>query len=52
MAAEAREVINSWDLESAKPCTSLRHASAEELERLGFRYDEKLGRWLIRPPKS
>jgi hypothetical protein len=52
MAAQVREVINSWDLESSKPCTSLRHASAEELDRLGFRYDKTLGRWVILAPQS
>lgn len=52
MAAEASEVIHPWDLESAKPCRSLRHASAEALEALGFVYDANLGRWAIAPPKS
>jgi hypothetical protein len=52
MAAQASEVIQPWDLESAKPCGSLRHASAEALERLGFVYDAKVGRWVIAPAKN
>jgi hypothetical protein len=50
MAAEASEVIHPWDLESAKPCRSLRHSSAEALEMLGFVYDGT--RWVIPPPKT
>jgi hypothetical protein len=46
-AAELNEAIDPWDLESAKPCTKLRHASAEALEMLGFVYDATVGRWVI-----
>jgi hypothetical protein len=52
MAAETSEIINPWDLESAKPCGSLRHASAEALEMLGFVYDATAGRWVIPPPAN
>ena len=52
MAAETSDVINPWDLESAKPCGSLRHASAEALEMLGFVYDATVGRWVIQPPTN
>ncbi len=51
MAAEASEVIDPWDMESAKPCRGLRHASAEALEMLGFIYDANAGRWVIPPPE-
>ena len=51
MAAEASKVIDSRELESAKPCRSLRYASAEALEMLGFVYDAQVGRWVIPPPE-
>ena len=52
MAAEASQVINPWDFESAKPCRSLGNASVEALEMLGFVYDPTGGRWVIPPPKN
>ena len=52
MATEASEVMDHRDMESAKPCRSLRYASAEALEMLGFIYDAKIGRWVIPPRES
>jgi hypothetical protein len=50
MAAAANEVINPWDLESAKPTRSLRYATTDQLIALGFLFNATMGRWVISPP--
>ena len=52
MAAEASEVLDHRDMESAKPRRILRYAGAEALEMLGFIYDAEIGRWIIPPRES